>query len=88
MWLLFFQISVWKDPRIVGRYSDIHVNKHNTEAVEDHLSRNAISFRVMIDDVQQLIDEQEKSSSGTNCFRYDKYNDWENVSAFLLSDVQ
>uniref|UniRef100_A0A8B9EXW3 Peptidase M14 domain-containing protein n=1 Tax=Anser cygnoides TaxID=8845 RepID=A0A8B9EXW3_ANSCY len=55
------QVDFWRDPTKPGRPSDLHVPFPSLQAVKIFLESHGISYSIMIEDVQQLLDEEKKT---------------------------
>ncbi len=82
MLFVMLQLSFWIEPSVVGKPVDIMVSPTLEKVVLQKLKRGGIFPQIMINDVQELIDEEEKSLNQSN-FNYNEYNTYETVSKFL-----
>ncbi|XP_065597743.1 carboxypeptidase A1-like [Cyrtonyx montezumae] len=55
------QIDFWRDPTKPGRPADLRVPFPRLQAVKVFLESNGISYSIMIEDVQQLLDEEKRT---------------------------
>ncbi|KAM6301867.1 carboxypeptidase A1-like [Podargus strigoides] len=55
------QVDFWRDPTTPGRPADLRVPFSSLQAVKVFLESNGISYSIMIEDVQELVDEEKKA---------------------------
>ncbi|NXL38940.1 CBPA1 Carboxypeptidase, partial [Glaucidium brasilianum] len=55
------QVDFWRHPTRPGHPADLRVPFHSLQAVKIFLESNRISYSVMIEDVQELLDEEKKT---------------------------
>ncbi|NXQ35595.1 CBPA1 Carboxypeptidase, partial [Alaudala cheleensis] len=86
------QLDFWLAPHGLGRPVDIRVPFRSLQAVKAHLNAQGISFSVMIEDVQALLDEEQREmlrSSrqqlplNTNTFNYQTYHTIDEIYNFM-----
>ncbi|NXU67643.1 CBPA1 Carboxypeptidase, partial [Horornis vulcanius] len=76
------QLDFWLAPRELGLPVDIRVPFPSVQAVKAHLEASGVSYSIMIEDVQALLDEEQaemlRSSRqlplNTNTFNYEAYH--------------
>ncbi|NWI71462.1 CBPA1 Carboxypeptidase, partial [Todus mexicanus] len=54
------QLDFWRHPTSPGRSVDLRVPFSSLQTVKSFLESNRISYSVMIEDVQELLDEEKK----------------------------
>ncbi|XP_021239915.1 carboxypeptidase A1-like [Numida meleagris] len=55
------QVDFWRDPTKPGRPADLRVPFSRLQAVKIFLESHGISYSIMIEDVQQLLDEEKRT---------------------------
>ncbi|XP_074725408.1 carboxypeptidase A1-like [Strix uralensis] len=55
------QVDFWRHPTRPGHPADLRVPFHSLQAVKIFLESNRISYSIMIEDVQELLDEEKKT---------------------------
>ncbi|XP_032914457.1 carboxypeptidase A1-like [Catharus ustulatus] len=85
------QLDFWLAPRGLGLPVDIRVPFPNLQAVKVHLEAAGLSYSIMIEDVQALLDEEQREmlrSSrqlplDTNTFNYEAYHTIDEIYNFM-----
>ncbi|NXW12167.1 CBPA1 Carboxypeptidase, partial [Fregetta grallaria] len=80
------QLDFWRHPTSPGHPADLRVPFPSLQAVKIFLESNSISYSIMIEDVQELLDEEKKSMTksrrierSTNTFDFASYHTIEEV---------
>ncbi|NXL87154.1 CBPA1 Carboxypeptidase, partial [Alectura lathami] len=75
------QVDFWRDPAKPGLPADLRVPFRSLQAVKILLESHGVSYRVMIEDVQRLLDEEKKTmmlsrrmERRTNVFNFASYH--------------
>ncbi|KAF1477524.1 Carboxypeptidase A1, partial [Megadyptes antipodes antipodes] len=55
------QVDFWRHPTSPGQPADLRVPFPSLQAVKIFLESNSISYSIMIEDVQELLDEEKKT---------------------------
>ncbi|NXJ83904.1 CBPA5 Carboxypeptidase, partial [Trogon melanurus] len=55
------QVDFWRHPTSPGHPADLRVPFPSLQAVKVFLESNSISYSIMIEDVQELLDEEKKA---------------------------
>ncbi|XP_074020602.1 carboxypeptidase A1-like [Numenius arquata] len=85
------QLDFWLSPRGLGHPVDVRVPFPSLQPLKAHLESNGISYSIMIEDVQALVDhEQMEMLRGrrglplsTNTFDYATYHNLDEIYAFM-----
>nr|XP_041576762.1 carboxypeptidase A1 isoform X2 [Taeniopygia guttata] len=85
------QLDFWLAPRKLGLPVDIRVPFPSLQAVKAHLEATGVSYSIMIEDVQALLDEEQREmlrSSrqlplDTTTFNYDAYHTIDEIYNFM-----
>ncbi|KAL2308866.1 hypothetical protein Nmel_005036 [Mimus melanotis] len=85
------QLDFWLAPRGLGMPVDIRVPFPSLQAVKAHLEAAGVSYSIMIEDVQALLDEEQREmlrSSrqlplDTNTFNYEAYHTIDEIYNFM-----
>ncbi|NWX15988.1 CBPA1 Carboxypeptidase, partial [Aegotheles bennettii] len=56
-----FQVDFWRHPTSPGHPADLRVSFSSLQAVKTFLDSNSISYSIMIEDVQELLDEEKET---------------------------
>uniref|UniRef100_A0A8C2SLD8 Carboxypeptidase A1-like n=1 Tax=Coturnix japonica TaxID=93934 RepID=A0A8C2SLD8_COTJA len=80
------QVDFWRDPTKPGRPADLRVPFSRLQAVKVFLEHHGISYSIMIEDVQQLLDEEKRSmmlsrrmERSVNKFNFASYHTLEEI---------
>ncbi|KAE8616770.1 hypothetical protein XENTR_v10008883 [Xenopus tropicalis] len=88
----YLQLDFWTSPSRVLLPIDIRVPLHHLQSVKVYLESNSIQYSIMIHDVQNLLDEEQRdmrrnraSEDGrsTNSFNYAAYHTFDEINAFI-----
>ena len=82
MIFVWIQLDVWKEPSAPGHVVDIHMPKDKISSFEKLLTAHGMSYRIMVPDVEDLLNEEELSNmknSFYSSYDYTKYNQWSEV---------
>ncbi|KAM4874151.1 carboxypeptidase A1 [Thomomys bottae] len=84
------QLDFWRDPTRPGTPIDVRVPFSSLQAVKIFLESHGISYTIMIEDVQSLLDKEKKQMStlqaraqSTDTFNYATYHTLEEIYDFL-----
>ncbi|XP_038011018.1 carboxypeptidase A1-like [Motacilla alba alba] len=85
------QLDFWLAPRGLGLPVDIRVPFRSLQAVKAHLEASGVSYSIMIEDVQALLDEEQtemlrssrQRSLDTNTFNYEAYHTIDEIYNFM-----
>ncbi|XP_057306237.1 carboxypeptidase B-like [Hydractinia symbiolongicarpus] len=82
------ELDVWREPGAAGNPVDIHIKAYDLGSVKSMLKEKDISFKVMMNDVGDAV-EEERLSNQKNAFfsgfDYNQYNTYENIKQELRS---
>ncbi|NXY76077.1 CBPA1 Carboxypeptidase, partial [Glareola pratincola] len=80
------QVDFWRDPTSPGHPSDLRVPFPSLQAVKIFLESHSISYSIMIEDVQELLDEEKKNMTksrrterSTSTFDFASYHTMEEI---------
>ncbi|NXM30797.1 CBPA1 Carboxypeptidase, partial [Oxyruncus cristatus] len=85
------KLDFWLAPRGLGSPVDIRVPFPSLQPVKAHLEASGVSYSIMIEDVQELLDEEQREmirSSrrlplSTSTFNYEAYHTLDEIYAFM-----
>ncbi|NWT08497.1 CBPA1 Carboxypeptidase, partial [Vireo altiloquus] len=85
------QLDFWLAPRGLGFPVDIHVPFPSLQPVKAHLEASGVSYSIMIEDVQALVDEEQMEmlrssrqlSLNTDTFNYEAYHTLDEIYNFM-----
>ncbi|XP_051468574.1 carboxypeptidase A1-like [Apus apus] len=85
------QLDFWLSPRGLGHPVDVRVPFPSLQPLKAHLEANGVSYSIMIEDVQDLLDEEQqemlRSRRGmplsTDTFNYGTYHSLDEIYAFM-----
>lgn len=72
----------WQEPRRIGGPVDIFVTPLNKRDITSTLSGLGVECKVMIEDVQTLIDKEKKLAARKDTNWFENYHTWEEVHAW------
>ena len=76
-------MDAWVEPSAVGHKVDLHVPKNKLTSCKKMLKKNGIEFSSMVDDLEDLLNEEERSNQKNafaSYYNYEKYNTWSEVT--------
>lgn len=76
----------WEEPSRVGRSADVRVPPAAKDAVQTMLGQAGVSHRVMIEDVQALVEQQlaqAQAAKGKAGFAFDEYHDLDDIEVYV-----
>ncbi|NXC42777.1 CBPA1 Carboxypeptidase, partial [Penelope pileata] len=84
------QVDFWRDPTKPGRPADLRVPFPSLQAVKIFLESHGISYSIMIEDVQQLLDEEKETmmlsrrmERSANTFSFDSYHTLDEIYSWM-----
>ncbi|KFP28346.1 Carboxypeptidase A1, partial [Colius striatus] len=85
------QLDFWLEPQGLGHPVDVHVPFPSLQPLKAHLEANELSYTIMIEDVQALVDHEQREMlhksrglpSSTSTFSYDSYHTLDEIYDFL-----
>ncbi|NXM74967.1 CBPA1 Carboxypeptidase, partial [Serilophus lunatus] len=85
------ELDFWLAPRGLGFPVDIRVPFPSLQPVKSHLEASGVSYSIMIEDVQGLLDEEQKEmlrssrrlALSTDTFNYEAYHSLDEIYAFM-----
>ncbi|NP_954965.1 carboxypeptidase A5 precursor [Danio rerio] len=83
-------LSVWMEPILESLPLDLHVPFHSLQAVRAFLAYNQIPYHIMIENVQELLDDEQRDmvkyrglARSTDDFVYTTYHDLNSINSFM-----
>lgn len=83
---IFLQLDFWRGPAQPGSFIDVRVPFASIQAVKMFLETNKLSYSIMIEDVQALLDEEQEQmfafqaqAANTDTFNYAIYHKLDEV---------
>ncbi|XP_064309374.1 carboxypeptidase A1-like [Phalacrocorax carbo] len=84
------QVDFWRHPTSPGRQVDVRVPFASLQAAKIFLESNNISYSIMIEDVQELLDEEKKTmlksrrvARSTSTFNFASYHTLDEIYAWM-----
>ncbi|XP_072039386.1 carboxypeptidase B-like isoform X1 [Amphiura filiformis] len=81
------QLSFWREPSNVTKPVDIMISPSYVKKITTYLAHKGIHTKVMIKNVQELIDEEQKGLNSST-FDYNAYNTYETIQQWITETAE